>query len=88
MTAVLSEGRRINPPSVGDRSWFGQPPALTRREFEVLAALALGDTQKQVAARQFVSQSTIHSHVEHALRRLGVQSLVQAMNALGWVRLP
>ena len=86
MTAILVEGRRINPPPVGIR-WFGQPPVhkLTVRELEVMRALAHGLTRKEVAAEQHVAMPTVQTHMSNAFLKLGAQSLVQAMNLLGWV---
>jgi DNA-binding NarL/FixJ family response regulator len=90
MTAILVEGRRINPPPVGIR-WFGQPSApdlslrLTFRELEVMRALAHGLTRKEVAAEQHVAMPTVQTHMSNAFLKLGAQSLVQAMNLLGWV---
>src|SRR6185436_11391765 len=86
VTAILVEGRRINPPPVGIR-WLGQPlaPTLTPREYEVMSAMAHGLTRKEVAAEQHVAMPTVQSHMAHAFLKLGAQSLVQAMNLLGWV---
>ena len=86
MTAILVEGRRINPPQrVGDRSAFGQPPALTRREREVLVQLARGSTRSEIAESQSYAYSTINNLASSAFRKLGARSLVEAMNLMGWV---
>lgn len=47
------------------------PAGLTSRELEVLALLAEGLTNAQLAAQLFVSQKTIDHHVSAILRKLG-----------------
>jgi LuxR family transcriptional regulator, regulator of acetate metabolism len=54
--------------------------ALTRRELEVLAMLAEGDTNAGIAQRLVVSEGTIKTHVKHILRKLGVQNRSQAVS--------
>jgi len=49
----------------------GNPAGLTSRELEVLALLAEGLTNAQLAAQLFVSQKTIDHHVSAILRKLG-----------------
>jgi len=46
-------------------------PQLSERELEVLALLAKGMTNKDVARDLFISQATVKSHVENILRKLG-----------------
>jgi len=84
VTAILVEGRRINPPPPENRL-LGHTPALTSRELEVLRDLARGLTRKEVAAAQYVAVPTVQAHVANAFMKLGVGSLIQAMNVLGWV---
>lgn len=57
-------------------------PAFTRREEEVLALLAQGRSNQQIASELFVEISTVKSHISHVLNKLGVDSRVQA--ALWW----
>jgi NarL family two-component system response regulator LiaR len=59
-----------------------QPPApgldLTDRERVVLALVVEGLNNTQIAARLFVSPSTIKSHVSNILSKLGVSSRTEA----------
>jgi two-component system, NarL family, nitrate/nitrite response regulator NarL len=52
---------------------------LTRREEEVLHLLASGLTQKEIARQLVISSSTVASHIEHILEKLGVHSRAQAV---------
>jgi DNA-binding NarL/FixJ family response regulator len=52
---------------------------LTRREHEVLALMAEGLQQRDMAHRLVVSPKTIASHVENVLRKLGAHSQAQAI---------
>ncbi|MFM1788897.1 MAG: hypothetical protein RLZZ12_246 [Actinomycetota bacterium] len=54
---------------------------LTARELEVLEILPSGDTVTQIAARLFVSEATVKSHLAAIYRKLKVANRVQAINA-------
>ncbi len=52
--------------------------ALTRREAEVLDHLAKGMTNKQIAKQLGISSETVKEHVQHLLRKVGVDDRTQA----------
>ena len=52
--------------------------ALTRREVEVLALLAEGRTNRQIADTLFISESTAEVHVSNILGKLGVSGRTEA----------
>ena len=60
-----------------------RPPAsdygLTEREREVLAEMAEGGTQQDVADRLFVSRSTVNTHVQRIYEKLHVHSGSEAV---------
>jgi DNA-binding CsgD family transcriptional regulator len=57
----------------------GSPaPGLTRREMEVLALLAEGRTNRQIADALFISESTAGVHVSNILGKLGVTGRTEA----------
>jgi DNA-binding NarL/FixJ family response regulator len=52
---------------------------LSDREREVLALLARGMTNKDVAAALFISRATVKSHIENILRKLGASDRAGAV---------
>lgn len=48
------------------------PVDLTERELEVLRLLAAGLTKRQIAARLFITHSTVHTHTVHIYGKCGV----------------
>lgn len=56
--------------------------AVTEREREVLALVAAGLTDAQIAQRLFLSPNTVHRHIANARTKLGVRSRAAAAAAL------
>ncbi|MFI5708231.1 HD domain-containing phosphohydrolase [Kribbella sp. NPDC051620] len=54
------------------------PAGLTAREVEVLALLARGQANKQIARQLGVTPKTVSNHVEHVYTKLGVGSRAAA----------
>jgi DNA-binding NarL/FixJ family response regulator/tetratricopeptide (TPR) repeat protein len=54
------------------------PDGLTAREAEVLALVAKGRTNAEIAAELFISVKTASVHVSNILRKLGLKSRIQA----------
>jgi DNA-binding NarL/FixJ family response regulator len=57
-------------------------PAFSHRERQVLACIAKGLTNRQIADALFLSESTIKSHLSSAFAKLGVRSRREAIAAL------
>jgi DNA-binding CsgD family transcriptional regulator len=61
-------------PTAGPKS----PMGLTRREVEVLALVARGKTNREIAAVLVISEHTVARHVQNILAKLGVSSRTAA----------
>ena len=78
--ATVAAGRMVFP-YIDVRSIYDNPlSTLTRREMEVLADLAAGRTNKQIARDLGVSLNTIKFHVRNLFQKLGVNSRSQAIS--------
>jgi DNA-binding NarL/FixJ family response regulator len=59
------------------RSAPGTPEALTKREKEILALIARGLTDKEIAEKVFLSALTITTHRKNILSKLGLKNKVE-----------
>jgi DNA-binding NarL/FixJ family response regulator len=55
------------------------PEPLTERELEVLALIAEGDSNQEIARKLVVSLATVKTHVNHIFGKLGAESRVQVV---------
>jgi LuxR family transcriptional regulator, maltose regulon positive regulatory protein len=55
------------------------PEPLSERELEVLALIAAGNSNEEIASRLFVSVSTVKTHINNLYRKLGTRSRTQAV---------
>lgn len=56
---------------------------LTHRELEIIGLLGLGASNPEIAAKLFVSEHTVKSHLYNTFSKIKVRNRVQAMN---WAR--
>jgi NarL family two-component system response regulator LiaR len=60
-------------------AWPGREHGLTARESEVLALIAQGLSNYEIADRTFISINSVKSYIRSAYRRIGVGSRTQAV---------
>jgi ATP/maltotriose-dependent transcriptional regulator MalT len=77
---ALAQRARLDlaPPATADTSTPAQQLGLTRREVEVLALVAAGRSNRQIAQALFISPKTVSVHVSNILAKLGVAGRVEA----------
>ena len=51
---------------------------LSERELEILALIARGDSNKEIAEQLYIAEGTVKNHVTHILGKLGVRDRTQA----------
>jgi DNA-binding NarL/FixJ family response regulator len=87
--SAAARGEAVLAPSVATRlvSNLRAPAqaALSERELEVLALIAQGETNRGAAARLFISEATIKTHLLHIYAKLDVNDRAAAV-AVGYER--
>jgi two-component system, NarL family, nitrate/nitrite response regulator NarP len=56
---------------------------LTKREVEVMKWIARGCSNKQIAARLFISEETVKKHVKNIFAKLSVTNRIAALRKAG-----
>lgn len=77
-----ASGRSVLSPEVQQRlvrRMTDPAGALSPREAEILETLASGATNREVARRLFISESTVKTHLVHLYEKLGVTSRTAAL---------
>ena len=64
-------------PAAGD--WPGRSHGLSARESEVLALIAQGLTNGEIAERAYISANSVKTHIRSAYRKIGVERRSQAV---------
>jgi DNA-binding NarL/FixJ family response regulator len=88
----LARGDAIVPPALAarvleclrdipDTGWRPVRSRLTSREWEIVDLMGEGASTQSIAERLVLSPATVYSHVKHVLRKLGVHSRPDAVNA-------
>ncbi|MFW6721173.1 response regulator [Streptomyces sp. MAR4 CNY-716] len=79
---AAAEGRTVLSPPVADRvmAQLRTPrPALTDRERDILAQLARGSSNREIARALFISEATVKTHLGRIYDKLGVDSRAAAV---------
>ena len=71
--------QQITGPAGGGAGGHGLVPSLTPRQLEILALVAEGLSNAEIAHRLFLSEGTVKWHVRKILRALGVANRAQAV---------
>lgn len=74
-----------------DDAHAGAEPRLTRKEREILAAIAQGLKNQEIAQEQSISLNTVEFHMRNLFAKLGASSRADALvraQRLGWIVLP
>jgi DNA-binding CsgD family transcriptional regulator len=71
-------GADLDAKTVADQRRSALPKGLTEREAEVLALVAAGNTNRQIAEGLFLSQKTVARHLSNIFTKIGVNSRTAA----------
>ncbi len=80
---AAAQGQSVLAPSVATRLMSRvrtpAPEILSQRELEVLGLVAAGTTNREAAARLFISEATVKTHLLHIYAKLGVADRAAAV---------
>jgi DNA-binding NarL/FixJ family response regulator len=76
---LVARGSDASPPGRATRGETAVGAALSNREREILALLADGLVNKQIAARLGISTNTVKTHLELLFDKLGVATRAEAV---------
>ncbi|HEX3961644.1 MAG TPA: response regulator transcription factor [Trebonia sp.] len=80
---AAAAGQSVLAPSVASRLMnkvrAPEPEVLSQRELEVLELVAAGNTNRDAAARLFISEATVKTHLLHIYAKLGVADRAAAV---------
>ena len=79
LRATVEQGSYLAPDTARRLAEARMGPAITAREREVLAYIAAGHANKQIAAELSISEFTVKRHVSHILEKLAVNDRAQAV---------
>lgn len=88
--SAVAQGQSLLPPAIAakllDRISGGGAPrqpdqaeALTERELEILALMARGSANKEIAAALFISDNTVKTHVSNIFQKLSAHDRTEAV---------
>src|SRR3712207_7042650 len=72
---LVAVAQEVTVPAADERL----PEPLSERELEVLVLIAAGKSNQEIAARLFVSTSTVKTHINRLYRKLDARSRTQAI---------
>ncbi len=75
---VASGERHLSPEIAARLDGLRLGPAITLREREILALVAQGRANKEIAAKLGIAEDTVKRHISNVLQKLGVNDRAQA----------
>jgi two-component system nitrate/nitrite response regulator NarL len=82
MTGKLVAAFQPEPDGAAPRNRRAASAELSPRETEMLREIARGGSNKEIARRLDIAETTVKIHVQHILRKLGLSSRVQAWRCI------
>jgi two-component system NarL family response regulator len=79
LRAVYRGGVWLSPSLALEQEAGAAVPSLTEREREVLAAIAAGSSNQEVAEDLFIAEGTVKFHVNNILTKLGASDRTEAV---------
>jgi NarL family two-component system response regulator LiaR len=76
-TVIMAGDHETSVGGAGD--WPGRAAGLSSREAEVVALIARGLSNQEIAERVFLSVNSIKSYIRSAYRKIGVERRTQAV---------
>jgi DNA-binding NarL/FixJ family response regulator len=73
---------RLVPEELGSRRGTGEV-SLTKREYEILRRVAMGQTNPEIADALFLSRNTVKTYLQTTLQKLGARNRVDAIVKAG-----
>jgi DNA-binding NarL/FixJ family response regulator len=77
--AVHAGQKRVSPEIAAEIAEHATDDALTPREADVLRLVASGNANKEIAARLFLTEETVKSHLRNILAKLGANDRTHAV---------
>jgi two-component system, NarL family, nitrate/nitrite response regulator NarL len=56
--------------------------SLTRREYDILRRISMGETNPEIAEALGLTRNTVKTYVQHALYKLGARNRIEALNRM------
>jgi two-component system nitrate/nitrite response regulator NarL len=79
----LDPASRIGPDEIGQRlTQRLRDCALTRREYDILRRVSMGETNPEIADALGLTRNTVKTYVQSALNKLGARNRIEALNRL------